>query len=195
VQADRSLDRSRGGLGLGLALVKALVELHGGEVSARSEGPGLGAHFTVQLPLDQSPSMDLASPPQRDVSSQGRNVLVIEDNRDAAESLAEALRLSGHEVAVAFDGATGLAKARELDPDVIVCDIGLPGLLDGYAVARMLRDDAALTNAYRIALTGYAQPEDQRKAREAGFDAHFAKPPDLVGLVRLLADLPAPLHQ
>jgi len=117
-------------------------------------------------------------------------VLVIEDNNDAAEWLAEALRFSGHEVSVAFDGASGLAKARELDPDVILCDIGLPGAIDGYAVARTLQQDAVLANAYRIALSGYAQPEDQERARNAGFETHIAKPPDLGALVRLLAELP-----
>jgi len=190
VQADRSLDRNRGGLGLGLALVKKLVELHDGDVTARSEGLGHGARFTIQIPLDEPRTVATGAPSPREAASTRRKVLVIEDNNDAAEWLAEALRFSGHEVSVAFDGASGLAKARELDPDVILCDIGLPGAIDGYAVARTLQQDAVLANAYRIALSGYAQPEDQERARNAGFETHIAKPPDLGALVRLLAELP-----
>jgi signal transduction histidine kinase/CheY-like chemotaxis protein len=188
-QADRSLDRSRGGLGLGLALVKTLVELHGGAVTARSAGPGRGASFTVDLPLAAAGAP--ASSSRRGAGATGRKVLVIEDNKDAAESLAMALGLLGHEVAIAFDGATGLAKVAEFHPDVILCDIGLPGGSDGYAIARALRRDPELASVYRVALTGYAQPEDKRRASAAGFDAHFAKPPDLNALERLLKELPA----
>jgi PAS domain S-box-containing protein len=190
VQADRSLDRTRGGLGLGLALVKSLVELHGGEVGARRDGPGRGACFTIRLPLDAPASAALGSPP-RSAARRRLKVLVVEDNRDAAETLAQVVELWGHEVAVASDGVEGLAKARELEPDVVLCDLGLPGELDGYAVARTLRQDARLATTYRVALTGYAQPEDQQRTREAGFEAHIAKPPDLELLERLLAELPA----
>jgi PAS domain S-box-containing protein len=188
-QADRSLDRSRGGLGLGLALVRTLVELHGGEVRAHSDGPGRGSRFVVELPLEGAVTAASEQPP-RQAGGRGKRVLVIEDNRDAAETLAEALGFSGHEVEVAFDGAAGLARAREFHPEVILCDIGLPGDLDGYEVARALQQDADLACAYRIALTGYAQPEDQRRARDAGYDAHFGKPPDMVALERLLAAVP-----
>jgi two-component system CheB/CheR fusion protein len=120
-----------------------------------------------------------------------RRVLVIEDNKDAAGSLVEALELSGHRVAVAFDGEAGVAKAREFRPEVVLCDIGLPAGMDGYAVARALRRDPQNASAYLVALTGYAQPEDQRRALEAGFDMHLAKPPDLATLERVLEQMPA----
>ncbi|MHB8873506.1 MAG: hybrid sensor histidine kinase/response regulator, partial [Myxococcaceae bacterium] len=185
-QADRSLDRSRGGLGLGLALVKGMVELHGGEVSAHSDGPGRGARFTVKLPLAErgAVAQPFLQPP--DAARRKRRVLVIEDNIDAAHSLSEALELSGHHVAVAYDGGAGLAKAIGFRPEIVICDIGLPGGMDGYAVARALRRDSVTASAYLVALTGYAQPDDQRRALNAGFDAHLAKPPDLAALDRLL---------
>ena len=113
-------------------------------------------------------------------------MLVIEDNKDAADSLAEVLELSDHRVAVAYSGDAGLAKAREFCPEIVLCDIGIPGDLDGYAVARALRQVPELAEVYLVALTGYAQPEDQRRALNAGFDAHLAKPPDLATLEHLM---------
>jgi PAS domain S-box-containing protein len=191
-QADRSLDRSRGGLGLGLALVKGLVDLHGGEVSAQSRGPGTGARFTVRLPLTVPPARVMeAEPAVGGLDRQGKRVLIIEDNVDSAKSLGEVLELEGYRVAVTNSGAEGIARAHEFTPDVVLCDIGLPGI-DGYGVARALRRDPAVASAMLVALTGYAQPEDRQKAREAGFDAHFAKPPDLSALHRLLAATPTP---
>jgi PAS domain S-box-containing protein len=188
VQAARSAARSRAGLGLGLALVKTLVEMHGGDVRAHSAGPGQGASLTITVPVvDLEP---VESPVMPAISRTPRNVLIIEDDPDVAEWLAEALTFSGHQVTISLDGSDGLEKARELGPDVVLCDIGLPGTLDGYAVARTLRQDAALARPFRVALSGYAQPEDQRRAREAGFEAHFSKPPDLEALERLLAELP-----
>ena len=189
-QADRSLDRSRGGLGLGLALVKGMVELHGGEVSAHSDGPGKGSRFTVKFPLDEREVVADGPPQPSDAAGRGcRKVLIIEDNKDAADSLSEALGLSGHRVAVAYDGTAGLAMAREFHPEVIICDIGLPGDMDGYAVARALRRDAVTASAFLIALTGYAQPEDQRQALAAGFDAHLAKPPSIEKIKEILGTL------
>lgn len=189
-QADRSLDRSRGGLGLGLALVKGMVELHGGEVTAQSDGPGRGARFTIRLPMGEGQGVTHNSQESRHKAGARRRVLIIEDNMDAADSLSEALELSGHQVAVAYDGKAGLDRAREFRPDVVICDIGLPAELDGYSVARALRQEPATASAYLIALTGYAQPEDQRRAENAGFNAHLAKPADLQALERLLADAP-----
>jgi PAS domain S-box-containing protein len=188
-QADRSLDRSRGGLGLGLALVKSLVEMHGGTVSAESGGPGRGASFRVRLPLDDSVETEAPSPrrPFPEDRRRRKRVLVIEDNADAATSLAEALELSGHDVTIAGDGPDGLARAHEIDPDVVVCDIGLPGAMDGYAVARALATDPSVSSAFRIALTGYAQPEDQQRSHDAGFQAHFAKPPSIEALEKVVA--------
>ena len=189
MQAQQTLDRTRGGLGLGLALVKGLVELHGGTVSASSPGAGSGAEFTVRIPLDTP----VALPPERtSIESRlklSRRILVIEDHLDAASSLREALELGEHNVEVAHAGMEGVTIAREFHPDVILCDIGLPGM-DGYEVAREIRSDPDLRHTCLVALTGYALPEDLEKAREAGFDAHLAKPPDLKELDRLLGRLP-----
>jgi two-component system CheB/CheR fusion protein len=188
-QADGSLDRSRGGLGLGLALVKALVELHGGSVDAESPGAGRGTKIALRLPLAQGEESAPASldPPEAAAGS-SRRCLVIEDNVDAAESLGLLLRLAGHESEVAFDAEEGLEKARRLRPEIVLCDIGLPGRMDGYAVARAFRADPELRAAFLIALTGYGQDEDRRRALDAGFDTHLTKPADIDVLRRLLAE-------
>jgi two-component system CheB/CheR fusion protein len=187
-QADKTLHRTKGGLGLGLALVKGLVELHEGSVAAHSEGLGKGSEFVVRLPLDKGAT---PKPCVEDVTRpQGkRRVLIIEDNADAADSLCEALSLGSHDVAVAYDGSQGLAKARDFRPDVILCDIGLPGM-NGFAVARAIRSDAVLKNVCLVALSGYALPEDLERAAEAGFERHLAKPPSLGSLEQLLAEVP-----
>jgi len=191
-QADRSLDRSSGGLGLGLSLVRGLAELHGGEVSAHSDGPGRGARFTVKLPLVQKAAVTHGDLESRATAGEGRKVLVIEDNQDSADSLCALLEFWGHQVAVAYDGASGLARARDFRPDIILCDLGLPDGLDGYAVARALRQDTVTASTYLVALSGYGQPEDKRRAREAGFDAHLTKPADLQVLERILSQAFAP---
>jgi two-component system CheB/CheR fusion protein len=183
-QADRTLDRGRGGLGLGLTLVKGLVEQHGGHVHAASDGPGKGAEFTIQLALVKAPSAEV-SVARNPSHHSTRRVLVIEDNVDAADSLREALMLARHEVLVAYRGPDGLEKAREFKPDVVLCDIGLPEM-DGYQVARAIRADDQLRNVQLIALTGYALPQDLVKAKEAGFDQHLAKPPSLEKLEEVL---------
>jgi PAS domain S-box-containing protein len=184
-QADRSLARSRGGLGLGLALVKGLVELHGGCVEARSAGAGKGSEIEIRLPLCVTHGERLASNGDY-VSGRPQRVLLIEDNRDAAESLRLLLTLSGHEVAVAYTGQAGLERARKFRPDLVLCDIGLPGGLDGYAVVRALRADPELFGVTAVALSGYGQEEDLRKARQAGFDHHLTKPAAPEELQRLL---------
>jgi signal transduction histidine kinase/DNA-binding response OmpR family regulator len=189
-QADRSLDRSRGGLGLGLALVKGLVELHGGTVQAASAGPGQGTEIVIRLPLKErgSPARrPAANIPHDEISTR---VLVIEDNRDTAESMRMLLSLSGHPVAVAHTGPEGIETARRFRPTVVLCDIGLPGGMDGCEVARVLRQDPEFTATYLIALTGYGQGEDRARCLEAGFDRHFTKPIDFTELQHVLAGLP-----
>jgi PAS domain S-box-containing protein len=197
-QADTTLNRSRGGLGLGLALVKGMVDLHGGRVSASSEGPGQGSEFTVELPLARSVEADLPGPePSQSratssarpfAASARRRVLVIEDNLDAATSLCEVLAFGSHEVALAHNGVDGLARAHAFKPDVVLCDIGLPGM-DGYQVARAFRAEAELRHAFLVALTGYALPEDLKRAQDAGFDRHLAKPPSLEALEEVLGKI------
>jgi two-component system CheB/CheR fusion protein len=192
MQAEQSLDRSKGGLGLGLALVKGLAELHGGSIQAQSDGLGKGAAFAVRLPLDEG-----AAPEKVVLRASGprisRRVLIVEDNPDAAESLREALELGAHEVEVAYSGPEGLEKIRALHPDVVFCDIGLPGM-DGYDVARAVRQDPALQSTFLVALSGYALPEDIERAAQAGFQHHLAKPPSVNALERVLSELPEKAH-
>ncbi len=190
MQADTTLARSKGGLGLGLALVKGLVEQHGGSVEARSEGPGRGSELVVRLPLDGAGEA-AGEHDRADGAKVRRRVLIIEDNTDAADTLKEVLELDGHDVAVAYNGLDGLSKAREIHPDIVLCDIGLPGM-DGYEVARTLRADAALGDVQLVALSGYARPEDLQRAREAGFHRHLAKPPSLEKLEGVMASVPGP---
>jgi CheY-like chemotaxis protein len=189
IQADATLHRTRGGLGLGLALVKGLVELHGGAVWARSEGADRGAEFGLRLPLDAHEPAQ-ASPPERaPVQMAHRRVLVVEDNLDAAETLREMLLIWEHEVEVAHDGRAGLSRVRAFRPDVVLCDVGLPEL-DGYAVARAIRADPEIAATYLVAVTGYASPDDQRRAADAGFDRHLAKPVPVDVIEEVLATAP-----
>ena len=182
VQGRQNIDRNRGGLGLGLAMVKELMRLHGGTAEATSAGLGRGAEFTVRWPLSRE--LPQASPPAPIAQARGQRVLVIEDNTDTAEALAALLAHHGHEVHVAFDGCAGVEQARAQRPDVILCDLGLPGM-DGYDVARTIRADRTLDATYLIAMSGYARPEDRKCAAEAGFDQHIAKPPTLAQLREL----------
>ena len=188
-QADTTLDRSKGGLGLGLSLVKGIMEMHGGTTSVVSEGPGRGAEFVVGFPRETS--RPAATRPARGARQRIalRRVLIIEDNVDAAESLREVLELDGHTVDLAFSGAKGIEKAKGFLPEVVLCDIGLPGM-DGYAVARAIRADPALQAICLVALTGYAGPDDIERSRAAGFDHHLPKPPGIETLDEILASLP-----
>jgi CheY-like chemotaxis protein len=179
VQGNRSLDRSQGGLGIGLTLVQRLVELHHGRVEAHSDGAGTGAAFKIVLPCIDAVVEASPPPPAGDSGPPGyaRRVLVVDDNVDAAASLAMFLRLEGHDVGVASDGWQALASASTLAPQVVILDIGLPGL-SGHEVARRLREQPDQAQALLIALTGYGQKEDRVKAIEAGFDHLFVKPAD-----------------
>lgn len=191
-QAENSLARSRGGLGLGLALVKGLVEMHGGEVEARSEGLGRGSDFTLRLPLGTAPLQSAVAP---GLAADGQvgplRILLVDDRRDAILPLRKMLQLMGHEVHTAGDGRTALARARETRPDVVFCDIGLPDL-SGYEVAQAIRAEPELASAYLVAITGYGQEEDRRRALEAGFDNHAPKPIGRDDLDRILAAIPRP---
>ncbi|QDE68214.1 hybrid sensor histidine kinase/response regulator [Myxococcus xanthus] len=183
-QAERTLDRAQGGLGIGLTLVKRLVELHGGSVRAQSDGLAKGSTFTVRLPrgqVEQAPRLQDA--PMAPAS--GRHVLLVDDHTDSRQLVRELLELEGHTVSEAEDGPSGLARARELRPEVVLLDIGLPGL-DGYEVARALRSTDEGRDLLLIAVTGYGLEEDRRRALEAGFDEHLVKPVDLTRLRELL---------
>ena len=181
-QADRTLERTRGGLGLGLSVVKGLIDLHGGQVEAASKGPGRGAEFTVRLPVEATPptltdtsTSSAANATTAVPSRAGLRVLVVEDQRDAAASLRMLLEMLGHETRVAYTGPDGVRAAEEWRPDIVLCDIGLPGL-DGYGVARELRLNPITAHVRLLALTGYGTDEDRRLTREAGFDLHLTKP-------------------
>ncbi len=193
-QGDRSLARSEGGLGIGLSMVKRLVELHGGSVQARSDGPGRGSELIVRLPTvrSQEPGARGQGPASSSLApdscppAPGRRVLVVDDNTDAADSLALLLRLSGHDVRTVHDGPTALEVAEAFRPEVVLLDIGLPRM-DGYEVARRLRQRDGAKRVLLVAVTGYGQEEDRRRTAEAGFDAHLVKPAEPVAVQRLLA--------
>ena len=188
-QVDRSLDRAQGGLGIGLTLVRKLIELHGGTVEAKSEGANRGSEFVVRLPtLDVNTDMESRPRPQAgDVkNSTPRRILVVDDYPRVAETLMRMLAVVGHDVRMARDGPSALAEFSTFQPEVVVLDIGLPGM-DGYEVARRLRTDPAAAPVTLIAVTGYGQKEDQLRAHQAGFDHHLTKPVDCAALLNLLA--------
>ncbi len=191
VQAQRREDRTQGGVGIGLTLVRRLVELHQGTVEALSAGPGQGSEFIVHLPLLGAGLVadepDEGSPGPRAASSIGRRILIVDDNRDAAETLAMLLSLNGHEVRLAFEGNSALDVAREFGPELVFLDIGMPGM-DGYQVARALRADLKVRDSTLVALTGWGQEEDRRQSREAGFDHHLVKPVEPEKLEALIAN-------
>ncbi|HXO43074.1 MAG TPA: PAS domain S-box protein [Thermoanaerobaculia bacterium] len=195
-QADRSLDRSQGGLGIGLNLVQRLVELHGGTVEAHSPGLGRGSEFVVRLATVPAPGIEAAVTPARgeERAAPGLRVLLVDDNVDSCNMLATLLEHSGHRVQAVHTGPTGLQAALAWRPDVVLLDIGLPEI-DGYEVARRLRHDPVMKSTKLVALTGYGAASDLRLAREAGFDAHILKPVHLVELEKLLAAWVEPLVQ
>jgi signal transduction histidine kinase/ActR/RegA family two-component response regulator len=185
VQGDRELDRSQGGLGIGLTLVRRLAEMHGGTASAYSEGPGKGSEFTVRLPAIEPRGAAPPLPARAQVAA-ARDILIVEDNDDARETLRILLEMEGHRVETAGDGLAGLEKALALQPEVALIDVGLPKL-DGYEVARRLRATAGIRQPFLVALTGYGLPEDRQRAFDAGFDAHVVKPVDRDTLSEVLA--------
>jgi signal transduction histidine kinase/DNA-binding response OmpR family regulator len=188
-QVDQSIDRSQGGLGIGLTLVQRLVEMHGGSVHAASDGPGRGSEFTVRLPAvtgDASANgngQDLSEIPRG-----LRKILVVDDNVDSAETLAKLMRLQGHSVQVAFDGPSALQSVQADKPDVVILDLGLPGIT-GFDVARILRDRGE--DLLLVAVSGYGRDEDRLRSREAGFDHHFTKPVDFTCLLKIVGAAPA----
>jgi PAS domain S-box-containing protein len=193
VQAERRLDRSQGGVGIGLTLVRRLVELHGGTVEASSAGLGQGSEFVVALPaLARGPSTAPTAPPDEDapMTTKHRRILVVDDNVDSAESLGMLLRLAGQEVQVAYNGQSALALAGTFRPHVVLMDIGMPGM-DGYETARRLRQQPGLEKTMLVALTGWGQEEDRRRSLEAGFDRHLVKPIEPEQLTELLASCPS----
>jgi CheY-like chemotaxis protein/anti-sigma regulatory factor (Ser/Thr protein kinase) len=186
-QIKSSHDRSEGGLGIGLALTRGLVQMHGGVIEARSDGPGRGSEFTVRLPR-RTLSGSKHQPPMigaTEVSSTRRRVLIADDNRDAAESLAALLEMQGHQVSIVHNGAEALSRFNTLMPEVVLLDIGMPEL-DGYEVARQVRELAGGRAVKLIAVTGWGQEGDRARAMRAGFDHHFTKPVDPAQLLELV---------
>jgi CheY-like chemotaxis protein len=193
-QLERTSDRTQGGLGIGLALVRKLVEMHEGTVVARSEGIGKGSEFIIRLPrLVEKATPNEFDPTTFGATAQdektGRRILVADDNQDALESLATLLEINGHEVHTASDGMIAVEVASRCHPEIALLDIGMPRM-DGYEVARRIRAEPWGKNTVLVALTGWGQEEDRRRTREAGFDSHLVKPLDLDVLSDFLAGLP-----
>jgi signal transduction histidine kinase len=189
-QADRSLDRSQGGLGVGLALVKSLVTMHRGQVEAQSI-LGSGSEFIVKFPIVEPSSIAETSPfPPATIPPHGLKVLVVDDNADAAKGVAMLLRVSGYDVRTAHDGTSALQMALEYSPRVVLLDIGLPGV-DGYEVAKWIRQEQTLKDIVLIALTGYGQESDRQRTRDAGFNYHLVKPADFAKIQQILVTIPA----
>jgi CheY-like chemotaxis protein len=188
-QADRSLDRSQGGLGIGLTLARRLVEMHGGSVQAFSEGANRGCEFVIRLPAlaEAIPAGVDDNVAHREPKDQRpRRILIVDDHPDVTRSLARLLRLSGHEVRTALEGQAALEELANYRPEIVLLDIGLPGM-DGYEVAQSIRKQPGMGSLVLIALTGYGRDEDRRRSREAGFDHHLVKPVDLDALLSIVS--------
>jgi CheY-like chemotaxis protein len=181
VQGQRSLDRSEGGLGIGLSVCKQLIEMHGGHVTAASDGVGHGARFAIYLPLAREEAAPQKSTSK--ASSAKRLILVVDDNRDAADSLAALLEIDGHQVKAVYTAEEGLEEVELLKPDLVLLDIGLPGI-SGYEVVQRIKAAHPLINV--VAVSGYGRPEDKQRAIAAGFDAHLVKPVDFDVLKQLM---------
>jgi CheY-like chemotaxis protein len=185
VQERQNLERAQGGLGIGLAIVRSLVQVHGGTVQARSAGKGAGTTFVVRLPAVSAAGTAASLPPPGDAVSEGYRVLVVDDNRDAAVLLADSLQLLGHQVEVAHDGPSAIAVASAWRPAAALLDLGLP-VMDGFELGERLRALPDLGSLVLIAVTGYAQEPDRRRTTAGGFDGHLAKPIDVYELDGLL---------
>jgi CheY-like chemotaxis protein len=194
-QGRREAHRAHDGLGIGLTLVRNIVDMHGGQVEAHSDGRGLGSEFVVSLPLAalQSAQVSVAHDDGAERPATASRVLVVDDNVDAAESMGMVLELLGLEHRVAFDGVAALDIAGDFDPDVVLLDIGMPGM-DGYEVARRLRSAHPDSAIRLIALTGWSQPQDRERTRAAGFDHHLSKPVDIGALQALLDGADPEMH-
>jgi CheY-like chemotaxis protein len=192
VQGERALDRAEGGLGIGLTLVKRLVMLHGGDILARSEGRGRGSEFVVRLPaLAQKPAKSWAGCAARPLKPrEHKRVLVVDDNRDSADTMTALLRAWGHEVRTLYDGQSVISIVAEYQPDVVLLDIGIPKI-SGYDLARQLRQSESSRHIVLVAFTGYGQDDDRRRVREAGFDHHLLKPLEAESLEKIIDSVPA----
>jgi PAS domain S-box-containing protein len=188
-QVDSSLERARSGLGIGLTLVASLVQMHGGRVEVHSDGEGKGSEFTVHLPIQREPAAQQAGPPAEQPTMTYR-ILVVDDNRDSAESLAQLLKLTGHETYTALDGLQAVEVAEQVRPEVVLLDIGMPKL-NGYDACRRIRTEPWSKGMMLIAQTGWGQDDDRQRTEQAGFDGHLVKPVDPSALMRLLAALSA----
>jgi CheY-like chemotaxis protein len=191
MQVDRSLERSQGGLGIGLTLVRQLVQMHGGSVEVRSDGPGKGSEFIVRLPLvvvAKSAGPTKSDDKRNEKAEVARRILVADDNRDSADSLAMMLEMLGHEVSSAHDGVEALETAKASKPELVFMDLGMPRM-NGYDAARLIRSQPECKGTVLVALTGWGQEEDRRRSYEAGFDHHIVKPIDFSAVEKLLKEL------
>jgi CheY-like chemotaxis protein len=189
-QVDHSLEKSHGGLGIGLTLAKRLVEMHGGRIEARSEGLGKGAEFVIRLPVVLEASQPQVSAERNETPApkSSLRILIVDDNRDSADSLGMLLQIMGNDIRMAHDGQEGVDVAEEFRPDVVLLDIGLPKL-NGYEACRRIRKQPWGSSVVLIALTGWGQDDDRRRSHEAGFDHHMVKPVDPQALMGLLHEL------
>jgi CheY-like chemotaxis protein len=189
VQVDRAHERGRGGLGVGLALSKQLVEMHGGHITAQSPGPGLGSTFEIRLPIAPEIESSLKVAATRDEHPTSRlRLLVVDDNKDSVDSLSTLLRLMGNDVYQAYDGVEAVDAVHSFRPDIVLLDVGLPRR-NGYEAARLIRSESWGQEVVLIALTGWGQEQDRKRSREAGFDHHLVKPVDPKALMKLVADI------
>ena len=186
-QVDRNMERSQGGLGIGLTLVRRLIEMHGGSVEAHSEGSGRGTEFRVVLPLASQQSVESKLTPKVEISTSKRRILIVDDNQDAARSLGMILKIMGNETHIAHDGLAAVSAAEQFRPEIILLDIGLPKL-NGYEACRQIRAQQWASGMIIVALTGWGQEDDRRRSRDAGFDHHFVKPVEISSLQQLWAD-------